>query len=182
MKLKTDDVLIYKNTQLSSRYGTGVVTLITADEYAILWSGRGLTRYKRAILDRKLDEVFQRAEKDTGLPKERHLHLGAAKTGIPFNENYDRAKIALLCEGLKNSGSRKVKDVADLLAAELITKKLTARGAAKGHGDGQLRLPPAATEGDSARRAIGSCTEVFLPATKKSFDVSYFAPKTSTVS
>jgi hypothetical protein len=132
MKLKTDDVLIYKNTQLSSRYGTGVVTLITADEYAILWSGRGLTRYKRAILDRKLDEVFQRAEKDSGLPKERHLHLGATKTGIPFNENYDRAKIALLCEGLKSSGSRKVKDVADLLAAELITKKLTARGAAKG--------------------------------------------------
>lgn len=131
MKLKTDDVLIYKNAQLSSRYGTGVVTAITSDEYAILWSGRGLTRYKRVILDRKLDEIFQRAEKDAELPKERHMNLGAAKTGIAFNENYDRAKIALLCEGLKSSGARKAKDVADQLAAELITKKLTARGAAK---------------------------------------------------
>jgi hypothetical protein len=131
MKLKTDDVLTYKNAQMSSRYGTGVVTLITADEYAILWSGRGLTRYKRAILDRKLDEVFERAEKEGGLPKARHLHLGAAKAGIPFNENYDRAKIALLCEGLKKSGARKASEVADLLAAELVAKKLTARGAAK---------------------------------------------------
>lgn len=131
MKLKTDDVLTYKNDQLSSRYGTGVVTSITADEYAILWSGRGLTRYKRAILDRKLDELFQRAEKDAGLPKARHLHLGGTKAGIPFNENYDRAKIALLCESLKQSGARKAKGVADLLAAELVTKKLTARGAAK---------------------------------------------------
>ena len=132
MRLKTDDVLIYKNAELSNRYGTGVVTLVTADEYAILWSGRGLTRYKRAILDRKLDEVFQRAEKDAELPKERHLHLGATKSGIPFNENYDRAKIAVLCEGLKSSSSRKVKDVANLLTAELITKKLTARGGARG--------------------------------------------------
>ena len=132
MKLKTDDVLTYKNAQLSSRYGTGVVTLITVDEYAILWSGRGLTRYKRSILDRKLDEVFERADKDGGLPKERHLHLGAAKTGFPFNENYDRAKIATLCEALKKSGARKAVEVAGLLEAELVAKKLTARGAAKG--------------------------------------------------
>ena len=132
MKMKMGDVLVYKNSETSVRYGTGVITAITSDEYSILWSGRGLTKYRRAILDERMEEIFQRGEKQTGLPKERHLHLGPSKIGVPFNENYDRAKIALLCEILKNSGARKAKEVADLLAAELVTKKLTARGAAKG--------------------------------------------------
>jgi len=131
MKMKTGDVLIYKDSETSVRYGTGVVTSITTEEYSILWSGRGLTKYRRAILDDKLEQVFQRGDKETGLPKERHLHLGASKVGIAFNENYDRAKVEVLCEQLKTSGARKAKDVADGLAVELFTKKLALRGAAK---------------------------------------------------
>ena len=131
MKMKTGDVLVYKDSEAYVRYGTGVVTSITNEEYSILWSGRGLTKYRRAILDDKLEKIFQRGEKQTGLPKERHLHLGASKVGVAFNENYDRAKVELLCEQLKTSGARKAKDVADGLAAELFTKKLALRGAAK---------------------------------------------------
>src|SRR5215210_3141353 len=131
MKMKTDDVLVYKDSQHSIRYGTGVVTAVTPDEYTILWSGRGLTKYKRSILDGKLEQIFQQVDKRAGLPKERHLQLRASKNGVPFNENYDRAKLALLCEKLKLSGARKAKDVADGLTAELFTKKLVLRGAAK---------------------------------------------------
>ena len=131
MKMKTGDVLVYRDSETSLRYGTGVVTSITTEEYSILWSGRGLTKYRRAILDDKLGEVFQRPEKDTGLPKERHVRLGTSKVGVPFNENYDRAKVELLCEQLKTSGARNAKDVADGLAIELFTKKLALRGAAK---------------------------------------------------
>ncbi|MFP5262099.1 MAG: hypothetical protein ACLGJB_09365 [Blastocatellia bacterium] len=131
MKMKLDDVLTYKDSQISMRYGTGVVTSITPDEYTILWSGRGVTRYRRAILDDKLDQIFERVDKRAGLPKERHLNLGSSKAGVAFNENYDRAKVEMLCEKLKSSGARKAKDVADGLAAELFTKKLALRGAAK---------------------------------------------------
>lgn len=131
MKIKLDDVLIYQDAQLAMRYGTGVVTAITSDEYTVLWSGHGMTRYRRAILDLKLDEVFQRIDNRAGLPKERHLQLGASKSGIAFNENFDRAKIALLCEKLKLSGARKAKDVADGLTAELFTKRRALREAAK---------------------------------------------------
>ena len=131
MKMKTGDVIVYKDAQTSARYGTGVVTSITAEEYAILWSGHGLTKYRRAILDEKMDQIFQRLDKQSGLPKERHLLLGATKAGVPFNENYDRARVEVLCENLKTSGARKAKDVADGLAAELFTKKLALRGAAK---------------------------------------------------
>lgn len=131
MKMKMGDVLAYKDSRISMRYGTGVVNSITSDEYIILWSGRGLTRYKRSILDEKLEQIFQRVDKQSSLPKERHLQLGASKTGVAFNENYDRAKVESLCEKLKLSGARKAKDVADGLSAELFTKKLTLRGAAK---------------------------------------------------
>lgn len=131
MKMKMGDVLVYKDSQFSVRYGTGVVVAITSDEYSILWSGRGVTKYRRAILDEKLEQIFQKGEKDTDLPKERHLQLGASKAGVPFNENYDRAKVGLLCEQLKTSGVRKAKEVAEGLAAELFTKKLALRGAAK---------------------------------------------------
>jgi hypothetical protein len=131
MKMKMGDVLVYKDSETSERYGTGVVTAITTEDYSILWSGRGLTKYRRAILDDKLEQIFQRGEKQTGLPKERHLHLGASKIGVAFNENYDRAKVEMLCGQLKTSGARKAKDVADGLAAELFTKKLALRGAAK---------------------------------------------------
>jgi hypothetical protein len=131
MKMKMGDVLAYKDAEASVRYGTGVIISITNDEYAILWSGRGLTKYRRSILDEKLDAIFQRVDKQAGLPKQRHLHLGTSKVGVPFNENYDRARVELLCEQLKLSGARKAKDVADGLAAELFTKKLALRGAAK---------------------------------------------------
>jgi hypothetical protein len=131
MKMKAGDVLVYRDSEISVRYGTGVVTSITTEEYSILWSGRGLTRYRRAILDDKLGEIFQLAEKETGLPRERHLRLGTSKVGVPFNENYDRAKVELFCEQLKTSGARNAKDVAAGLAAVLLTKKLAMRGAAK---------------------------------------------------
>ena len=131
MKIKMGDVLIYKDAQLSVRYGTGVVSAITTDEYTILWSGRGSTRYKRSILEDKLEKIFQRLDKQGGLPKERHLHLGTSKAGVAFNENYDRSKVEALCEKLKLSGARNAKDVADGLSAELFTKKLALRGAAK---------------------------------------------------
>jgi hypothetical protein len=133
MQMKMNDILTYKDSQVSERYGTGVVTSITPEEYTILWSGRGLTRYRRSILDGKLEQIFQHKDNQAGLPKERHLQLRASKSkaGIPFNENYDRAKLALLCEKLKSSGVRKAKDVADGLEAELFTKKLVLRGAAK---------------------------------------------------
>jgi len=129
--MKMDDIVIYKDSEDSVRYGTGIVTSITPNEYAILWSGRGLTRYKRSILDGKLEQIFQRVDKRAGLPKERYLQLGAAKIKVAFNENYDRTKLALLCEKLKVSGARKGEDVADGLAAELFTKKFALRGAAK---------------------------------------------------
>lgn len=109
MKMKMDDVLIYKDSQDSIRYGTGVVTSITPDEYTVLWSGRGLTKYKRSILDGKLEQVFQLVEKRAGLPKERHLQLGASKVKVAFNDNYDRTKLVSLCEKLKLSGSSKAK-------------------------------------------------------------------------
>jgi len=131
MKLKTGDVIAYKETQSAERYGTGVVSAITSDEYEVLWSGRGSTKYRRSILDDKLEQIFLRVEKQTGLPKERHLHLGASKTGVAFNVNYDRTRVEALCEQLKSSGAKKAKEVAEGLAAELFTKKLALRGAAK---------------------------------------------------
>ena len=131
MKLKTGDVLTYRDSEGSARYGTGVVTSITSDEYFILWSGRGLTKYRRAILDDRLDEILQRSEKEKRLPKERHLKLGGAKAIITFNDNYDRVKVETLCDELRASGARKAKEVADGLVVELFTKKLALRGAAK---------------------------------------------------
>lgn len=131
MQMKMDDVLIYKDSQSSARYGTGTVTSITSDEYTILWSGRGSTKYKRAILDSKFEQIFHRVDKRAGLPKERYLQLGPSKVRVPFNENYDRTKLALLCEKLKLSEMSKAKEVADGLAKELLTKKFALRGAAK---------------------------------------------------
>jgi hypothetical protein len=131
MKLKTGDVIAYRDAQTTGRYGTGVVTAITTDEYEVLWSGRGATKYRRAILDEKLEQIFTRLERQTGLPKERHLHLGAAKAGVAFNVNYDRTRVEMLCDQLKSSGARKAQEVAEGLAAELFTKKLALRGAAK---------------------------------------------------
>lgn len=131
MKMKTGDVLVYKDSETAARYGTGIVTSITTDEYLILWSRRGLAKYRRSILDDKLDEIFQRGEKEAGLPKERHMRLGTSKVGVPFNENYDRAKVELLCEQLKTSGERTAKDIAEGLRAELFTKKLALRGATR---------------------------------------------------
>src|ERR1044071_9282615 len=78
MQIKVDDILTYKDSQISVRYGTGTVTSISSDEYTILWSGRGSTKYKRSILDGKLEQIFQRVDKRAGLPKERHLQLGAS--------------------------------------------------------------------------------------------------------
>jgi hypothetical protein len=131
MKMKIDDALTYKDSQNSTRYGVGVVTAITPDEYTILWSGRGLTKYRRAILDNISEELFQRVDRQARLPKERHLQLDASKEAVSFNENYDRARVQLLCEKLKMSGARKVKDVADGLTGQLVTKRFVLRGATR---------------------------------------------------
>ncbi len=40
MKMKTGDVLVYRDSEASLRYGTGVVTSITTEEYSILWARR----------------------------------------------------------------------------------------------------------------------------------------------
>ena len=130
MKMKLGDVLVNKDSWIDTRYGTGVVVSISNEEYGILWSGHGLTRYKRAILDDKLEQVFDRVERAV-LPKQRQIRLGASKSGLQFNENYDRERMASLCESLKNSGSIKAGDVADGLKVELFTKKAVLRGAAK---------------------------------------------------
>ena len=129
--MKTDDVLVYKDSQMATRYGTGVVTAITPTEYTILWSGRGLTKYKRSILDGRLEQTFQQVDNQASFPKERHLQLGQAKVRVAFNENYDRAKLALLCKKLKSSEVHRAKDVADGLTAQLFTKKLALRGTTK---------------------------------------------------
>ena len=131
MKMKMGDVLNYKDSQVSILYGNGVVTSITPDEYTILWSGRGLTRYKRSILDGKEEKIFQQVDKSVGLPKERRLNLGAPKNRIAFNENFDRERVELLCDRLKLSGTHKAKDVADGLTTELFTKKIALREATK---------------------------------------------------
>src|ERR1044071_3448740 len=107
MTMKTDDVLVYKDSQMATRYGTGVVTSVTPDEYTLLWSMSAWTKYKRAILDRRLEQTFQRMDNRTGLPKERQLQLGQTKVKVAFNENYDRAKLAVLCEKLKTSEAHK---------------------------------------------------------------------------
>ena len=86
MTMKTDDILVYKDPQMATRYGTGVVTSVTSDEYIILWSRRGLTKYKRAILDRRLEQTLQRVDDRAGLPKQRHLQLGQTKVKVAFNE------------------------------------------------------------------------------------------------
>ena len=131
MKMKMGDVLNYRDSQVSILYGNGVVTSITLDEYTILWSGRGLRRYKRSILDGKEGLVFQHVDKSVGLPKERRLNLGAPKSRVAFNENFDRARVEMLCGRLKLSGAHKAIDVADGLTTELFTKRVTLRGATK---------------------------------------------------
>ena len=131
MKMQIDDVLTYKDSQNSKRYGTGVVTSVTHEEYTILWSGRGLTKYKRSFIDGKIAQIFQLIENRESLPKERHLKLGPTKVSVSFNENYDRAKITALCEKLKLSGALHAKDVADGLTTELFTKKFSLRGKSK---------------------------------------------------
>jgi hypothetical protein len=131
MKMKMGDVVNYKDSQISILYGNGVVTSITSDEYTILWSGRGLTRYKRSILDAKAEQIFQQVDKSVGLPKERRLNLGAPKTRVAFNENFDRARVELLCGRMKLSGVHKAKDLADGLTSQLFKKKFALRGGAK---------------------------------------------------
>ena len=131
MKMKMGDVLNYKDSQVSILYGNGVVTAVTPDEYTILWSGRGLTRYKRSILDGKLEQIFRQVDKAAGHPKERRLNLGAPKNRVAFNENFDRARVELLCGRLRLSGAGKAKDLADGLTTELFTKRVSLREATK---------------------------------------------------
>lgn len=131
MKIKIDDAIIYRDSKISIRYGTGVVTSISHDEYTIHWAGRGLTRYKRSVLDKNLEQVFQQVDKQASLPRERLLNLGTSESRIRFNEIFDRVKVESLCEKLKVSRSRKAKAVADGVEAGLLTKKFALRGTAR---------------------------------------------------
>jgi len=90
-----------------------------------------LTRYKRAILDGRLEQTFRQVDDRAGFPKQRDLQLDQAKVRVAFNENYDRAKLALLCEKLTLSQERRAKEEADSLTAQMFTKKLALSGAAK---------------------------------------------------
>lgn len=131
MKIKTGNTLAYKDPDMSTLYGIGVVTTVTDAEYTILWARRGARRYKRAILDQKLDNVFQREDKLVDLPKEKHLLLGTSKVGIPFNENYDRIKVKTLCDALLESKAKHAKDLAEGLTGKMFANKLAMRAATK---------------------------------------------------
>ena len=131
MKIKVGHAITYRDPETSVLYGSGLVTSITESEYTILWAGRGSKRYRRAILDEKLDVVFQRDEKRVDAAKEKQLQLGASKEGISFNEDYDRAKVKELCESLLNSKTPSAKSVADGLAGSLFTRKLALRAPVK---------------------------------------------------
>ncbi len=131
MKIKLGSTLAYKDPQASSLYGIGVVMGVTDSEYTILWSLRGSKRYRRSILDKNLEDVFQKGQDRDDLPKERMLQLGATKSPVAFNENYDREKVKSLCEALKKSKAQNAKKVADSLAVDMLTGKLTLRPAIK---------------------------------------------------
>jgi hypothetical protein len=131
MKVKLGDALVYRDSQGSNRYGTGVVVSIIRDEYEILWSRRGLARYKRSIIDDRLEQIFGRVDEQSGLPKEAHLSIGASKRRLAFNENYDRVRMGVLCENLKVSGARNASNVAEGITRELLKKKLVPRGRTK---------------------------------------------------
>lgn len=57
--------------------------------------------------------------------------IGASKTGIRFNENYDRARVESLCEKLRLPPLCKAKDVAYGLTADLLTRRFALSGAVK---------------------------------------------------
>ncbi|MEW6131346.1 MAG: hypothetical protein AB1757_30235 [Acidobacteriota bacterium] len=129
--MKIGNSIVYKDPVMSGIYGIGVVMSVTDAEYTILWAQRGSKKYKRSILDEKLDDIFQREDREQTLPQERLLQLGASKDGVSFNENYDRDKVQLLCEELIKSEALIAKKVAKGLNSQLFTKKLTLRTATK---------------------------------------------------
>jgi hypothetical protein len=131
MRIKIGNSIAYKDPEVATLYGIGVVMSVTDTEYTILWAQRGSKKYKRSILDEKLADIFQREERESDLPKERQLHLNSSKDGISFNENYDRIKVKILCEELEKSSTRNAKQVAKGLNGQLFTKKLALRTATK---------------------------------------------------
>src|SRR5260370_966787 len=131
MKIKVDDTVAHKDSQMCAVHGVGIVVSVTDAEYTILWARRGSKRYKRSILDGKLADIFQREGERTDLPREKRLKLGTSTNPVSFNENYDREKVGLLCETLKTSRARNAKQVVDGLADTLATKKVAQRAAAK---------------------------------------------------
>ena len=131
MKIKTGDAIAYKDPHAATLYGVGVVTSVTDEEYTVLWAQRGSKRYKRSILDEKVTDVFRRETARGDRPRERHLQLGASKDGISFNENYNRAKVELLCQTLRKSRAKSAKNVADGLTGEMFTRKLVLRATAR---------------------------------------------------
>ena len=131
MKIKVDDTIAYKDSQMSTVHGVGIVVSVTDTEYTILWARRGSKRYKRSILDQKLADVFQREGERADLPRAKRLRLGTTTNPLSFNENYDRQKVGVLCEALKTSGAQSALNVVDGLADILQTKKAGRRAAAK---------------------------------------------------
>jgi hypothetical protein len=131
MRIKVGNNIAYKNPRVAILYGVGIVESITDKEYTILWALRGPKKYRRSILDQRLDDVFRQGESGEDLPRERLVKLGAAKTAISLNENYDRAKVSSLCKALKKSKAQRAKNVADGLTGEMFTNRVTLRPATK---------------------------------------------------
>jgi hypothetical protein len=131
MKIAIGNSITYKDADASVIHGIGVVKSITEIEYTILWSRRGSKRYRRDVLDQRLDVVFQWEDKQASAHREGNLRLGAAKSGISFNEGYDRAKVKSLCETFQFSGAPRAIELATSLTKELLRDKFEMRTATK---------------------------------------------------
>src|SRR5260370_25307452 len=131
MKSAIGNSITYKDPEAAVHHVIGVVKSITELEYTILWSRRGSKRYRRSVLDQRLDVVFQWEDKQASAHKEGYLRLGAVKAGISFNEAYDRAKVQSLCEAIQSSGTPGATDLVKGLTKEMLGTSFEMRAATK---------------------------------------------------
>src|SRR5262249_38791532 len=133
MRVKVDDTIAYRDHEMAILHGVGIAVSVTESEYTILWARRGSKRYKRAILDPKLLEIFQHEGKGKrmDLPREKRLRLGTSTRAVSFNGNYDQNKVQQLCDTLKTSQARSARHVVEGLADMLVTNRVAKGNAAK---------------------------------------------------
>lgn len=103
-QLAVGDLLAYKDPEISMHYGTGVVRTVTHNEYSILWSERGLINYQRSILDEKLEQVFQRVDRQAG---ERDLNFGFDRT-IVLGSGFSPGTKVYFYEASKREGEKDI--------------------------------------------------------------------------